>query len=286
MPEHTLVVRSHSDVDSSWEIVARTPARWLRPYVRGLWAYSERTPGPVRRREMPSGGITVVLNLGTKLYVEQSADGEGERFTSFIAGLHERYAITETDGSQMGVQLNLSPLGARVLFGVPMHELAHQTHSLASVLGRRVDELVEQLDADAGGDARTARVEAVLADWLADARPPRRDIAWACARIEASGGASRIEDIAAELGWSRKRMADTFRDAVGLPAKSYARLIRFHRAFEMLRGVDPPPWSRLAQCCGYYDQSHMIRDFRAFSGMAPAALARSLLPEGAGIADA
>jgi AraC-like DNA-binding protein len=54
----------------------------------------------------------------------------------------------------------------------------------------------------------------------------------------------------------------------------------------MLRGGTAPSWSALAQGCGYYDQSHMIRDFHAFSGMTPVEFARRLLPEDAGIADA
>jgi AraC-like DNA-binding protein len=280
----TRAARTRGPADS-WEIVTYTPVRWLRPYVRGLYGYAERTPGPLRRRELPSGGITVILNLGPTLYVRNPGAAAGDRFTSFVAGLHETYAITETSGAQAGIQLNLSPLGARVLFGTPMNELAHRTLPLEDLLGGDVERLLDETAAAPDWETRTALVEAYVEARLAGAKPPTREIAWACRRIEETAGTVKIAELTAILGWSRKRMGERFRDAVGLPPKSFARLLRFERAVAQLR-AGAIGWARLAQSCGYYDQAHLIREFREFSGFPPGEFVRRMLPENGGLADA
>jgi AraC-like DNA-binding protein len=72
--------------------------------------------------------------------------------------------------------------------------------------------------------------------------------------------------LAEELGWSRKRIAARFRDEIGLPPKAVARLVRFERAREL---VGTMPWGELAFECGFYDQSHMINEFRRITGRTP-----------------
>jgi transcriptional regulator GlxA family with amidase domain len=57
---------------------------------------------------------------------------------------------------------------------------------------------------------------------------------------------------------------------VGLPPKAAARLLRFERARELAANTERPDWARIAVSCGYYDQSHLIHDFRSVTGHTPA----------------
>jgi AraC-like DNA-binding protein len=77
----------------------------------------------------------------------------------------------------------------------------------------------------------------------------------------------RVEDLARELGWSRRHLAVQFRDALGFTPKAMARVIRFERMLDRLRAGDP--LADVAYDAGYADQAHLNRDFRAFSGLAP-----------------
>ena len=70
-------------------------------------------------------------------------------------------------------------------------------------------------------------------------------------------------------GWSRKRIVARFRDEVGVAPKTYARLLRFERATSLAASSARPDWTRIAAECGYYDQSHLINDFRSISGRTP-----------------
>jgi len=87
-----------------------------------------------------------------------------------------------------------------------------------------------------------------------------------------------------ELAWSRKRLIDRFQTEIGVPPKTVARLIRFQHALRLIDGQTRPRWSEIVHACGYYDQSHLIRDFHQFAGCTPGELARRRMPGGAGFA--
>jgi AraC-like DNA-binding protein len=78
-----------------------------------------------------------------------------------------------------------------------------------------------------------------------------------------------VASLAGRLGWSRKRLAARFNEHVGLPPKTVARIARFDRARTLAEPPRRPDWTRLAAECGYYDQSHLIKEFRAFTGRTP-----------------
>ena len=92
--------------------------------------------------------------------------------------------------------------------------------------------------------------------------------AWRC--LLETNGAVRIGELTQELGWSRKRIVARFREEIGLPPKRAARLLRFERARELAEAAERPDWARVAVEAGYYDQSHLINEFREITGRPPA----------------
>lgn len=93
----------------------------------------------------------------------------------------------------------------------------------------------------------------------------------ALAALDRSGGALRVEELAAQLRVSRQHLAAQFRQHVGLSPKLYARICRFRRATATLRTdtTGSLDWAQLAVDCGYFDQSHLIHDFQEFSNSTP-----------------
>ena len=94
-----------------------------------------------------------------------------------------------------------------------------------------------------------------------------------------------MASLAKELGWSRKHLTVCFRREFGMPPKLFARILRFDHAIRLMRRDRVPSWAELADACGYADQAHLTRDFRAFAGSPPASFMRRKLPDEGGFVD-
>jgi AraC-like DNA-binding protein len=95
----------------------------------------------------------------------------------------------------------------------------------------------------------------------------------------------RVEALAAELDWSRKRLARTFAQATGLEPRAFAGLARFERFARQLQAEPCLSLADAAVAAGYADQSHLTREVSRYAGTTPAALRRRLLPAGGGVRD-
>jgi AraC-like DNA-binding protein len=249
----------------------------LRGHVRSLYGFGERTGGPMRRREGPGSSVVLVVSFGHEWRIGDAVRPTRpfERHTSFVGGLRRSSVLTEHAGRSEGMQVNLTPPTAHALLGLPMHELAESVVPLEAVLGAEAEELVERLYETSSWSARFELVQSALVRRLVDARPSA-GVSWAWRRLVESEGRVRVATLCDELGWSRRRLAARFREEVGVSPKTVARLVRFERAVDLLGRDGSPAWARLAAECGYYDQSHLINDFREITGVTPSAYVAAL----------
>jgi transcriptional regulator GlxA family with amidase domain len=149
-----------------------------------------------------------------------------------------------------------------------MRTLARCTVDFDDVLGNRAALLVEQL-AELDDAGRFELLDRVLGKRLGDARAHDTGVGWAFARLQQTRGRVTVAKLAEELGWSRRRLVARFQEEIGLPPKAVARLFRFEHARELGGRADRPSWAEIAFECGYYDQSHLINEFRAVTGRTP-----------------
>jgi AraC-like DNA-binding protein len=269
VPPRARITRGHLGA-ARWEIATRSPAPGLRAHVRELLGYVEETPGPLRRRELPGPQIVLIIELGAPLRVFDHGSDRVSRYPGgFVAGLHDSFTLTEHDGVQRGLQVNLTPIGARLFFGIPMSELTGRVVALRDLLPKEHRTLAERLEALPSWDARFDLVERVLLDRLAAVSFPVSVVAWAFDRIEERGGAVDIGALAREMGYSQKHVIGLFREHVGVPPKLAARIVRFDRLIQHLKTGASGTWADLALELGFYDQAHLVRDVKQFSGTTP-----------------
>src|SRR3954470_11785602 len=131
----TTVTRHRSEL-GEWEMVVRDPHPVLRGRVLRYCGYVEHTR-PLRRREVPTTVVPLILSFGPGIELVR----HGVRRTSFVGGLDDEAAITEHGGEQHGLQIDLDPVAAGRLLGVPMHELAGQGVEPEDRLRRRTPPL-------------------------------------------------------------------------------------------------------------------------------------------------
>ena len=263
-------------------MLVSTPAAGLRDLVGRYYGFCDETGRTTRRREGPGPEVVVILSFGNEWRIGGALDATPrlEPLTSFVGGLRDTSVITEHDGQAAGIQIDLTPLAAHMLFKLPMHALAERNLPLDALL-HGSDLLVEQLYEAGSWDERFHLIDLELSSRFEAARPPTPGVVWAWARLRDTRGRAAVGALAEELGWSRRRLVARFREEIGLPPKAVARLLRFKHALELVdRGA---PWAQVAVTAGYYDQSHLINEFRSITGITPARYVTNL-QDGAEIA--
>lgn len=259
---------------AGYEVATAPLPAHLRPFLASWLGYREWNPGAVPRLEYPTGRAVLIFELGDPIEIGPAGGAASRYRAGFFAGIDDAPSLTVFTGAQAGLQLNLTPRGAHALAGRPLRELARQVVG-AGELALRAS-LAEELAEAPDWAARFAIVTRALERRLVDAAPPCDVVTWALGRIDARRGAVRIDELAAELGFSRKHLHERFLRDVGLPPKRYAEVRRFDHVLERLRAGGVPSFARLAAELGYADQSHLARDVRRFSSLSATALATAL----------
>jgi AraC-like DNA-binding protein len=244
----------------------------LRQLVR-YTGYRQAGRPPGMHRGLPSPFLTFIVTLDDPITVEMGQSPA--TYTTLIGGLHASPAFITHDGAQSGIQISLSPLGARALLGLPAGELSCADYDAADILGPLADELHSRVRAAQSWQSRFSAVDAILMRLLdrSGGQRPCEEITFAWRRLLSTGGAVGIGALAEQTGWSARHLQGRFTTEIGLSPKVAARVVRFDRARRLLRNRSAfglaLDLAGIAADCGYFDQSHLDRDFRAFAGCSP-----------------
>nr|WP_221333028.1 helix-turn-helix domain-containing protein [Nocardia transvalensis] len=263
----------------------------LRAFVRGYEGYRLRGFEPGTHVGMPGTVLTVIVTIDEPLWLPVSPhpqQGPGH-WETIASGLTVRPCTIAHSGFQHGIQLAVTPLGARALLGVPVAELGSWVIDLADLVGADARELRERISATDDWSRRFAIMDEILlrraAEAAIDANLWR---AWQL--LTAGSGQARVGEVAADIGWSRRHLAGRFAAEFGITPKDAARLARFQASHRLLRSVVSEPGAPkpsrtavsiagVAASVGYYDQAHMAREWRELAGMPPSTwLAREQFP--------
>ena len=239
-------------------------ARGLASRYVGYWDHADHA---VRRREVPGMGVTLILSMGPSMQVSGPAMRLPVTVRSFVAGLHQGPAMTEHDGLQSGIQVDLQPLAARSILGAAMDDLADRTTNLEEVLGASAERLMGSLAEARTWSERFGLLDAALAEAARTGPAPSVESRWLHGQLLRRDADSSVARLVEETGRSHRHLVAGFKRDVGLGPKAFTRLVRFRRAVELIRAGRP--LALVAAGAGYYDQAHLGREFRALAGTTP-----------------
>ncbi len=262
------------------ESVAGQPAAELRPFIAGYSGYRQAGVKPAQHAGLPSPYLTLIFTLDEPLTVAAHPDPKqpGGEYVTLAGGLHTSPALITHDGYQSGIQVALSPVGARAFLGVQAGDLAHVDVHGSQVCGPLAAEAQERIRAAASWPERFAVLDEVLrrrlrAHQVDGGQDVSAEIGFAWQRLLAARGAIAVSALAEETGWSSRHLRSRFAAEIGLTPKAAARVVRFDWARRLLQrraaAGRPLDLSALAAHCGYYDQAHLDADFRALAGAPP-----------------
>jgi AraC-like DNA-binding protein len=250
----------------------RAPHPGLRGLVTDYHGYfHDGLPAGIHHG-LPSSTLTVVVAFDEQLDVGWRSDPASRgRHWAMLSGLHSGPALIHHTGFQHGVQLALTPLGARVLLGAPAAAFADTMVSL------RLPEAYDAMATASSWRERFDVLDTLLLGRAAASEPHRvrSELTHAWARIQQSHGAVRVAELADEVGWSRRHLTERFTGEFGIGPKQAARVERFQQARALLgTGLAA---ADVAVGCGYADQAHLTRDFQALGGCTPTQWRREAL---------
>jgi AraC-like DNA-binding protein len=160
------------------------------------------------------------------------------------------------------LSIQFFPHSAGLFFDLPMDELSNETLDLGEIMGRAACELKEQLLHLQTLEQRVQHIERFLLRQLSRKTEYDWDrMVQNIKLIDRSNGKITLDELADGACLSRKQHERVFKKFVGLSPKKYLKIIRFQHPHESI--------TTLAYRCGYYDQSHMINDFKDLSGITP-----------------
>lgn len=248
------------------------PAPPLAEFIERFWHCSD-VPSCRRVRILPSGTSELVINLcqdEIRVYEALQSD-RCERFSgAVVSGAYKGCLAIDPMQHATIIGVHFKPGGAFPFLSAPAVELADIHLDLETLWGRAADDLRGRLRAAATVARRFSLLADALISRLQDS--PRRHgaVPIALAMIDRTDGAARVHDVARRVGLSQRRLIQVFAAEVGLTPKAYCRVRRFQKARQLVQNVESPDWTRVAIDCGYFDQSHLIRDFQTLSGLSPA----------------
>jgi AraC-like DNA-binding protein len=219
----------------------------------------------------------LIISFGAPIRLFEVADRSAStNLGSFATGAYDAHVVVEANGAQGGIQIDFTILGMRLFLGRPLADLTNRGVALEDIFGSDANRLTSELHDAPTWEARFDLLDREIASRIASAKRPASEVLCTWTRIVNSGGTVTIRSLVEETGWSQKHLIGQFREHIGLAPKMFARVMRFGSAIDRLRHRDHTSLTELALDCGYYDQAHFDRDFRAFAGVTPTELISTL----------
>jgi len=246
----------------------------LDRFVECVWMLSvpRRAAGLSGGQITPDGCLEVIVQLAGRARASTRSRPPALQPAAFLLAPLDGPLRLEPAEAMNTVGIRFRPGGAAAFLPFPLDELLGET-PLDAAFGRAGGELPERLAAAGSDEARAALCETFLRERLLASGVPAPGPVGAAVRSILRGRFS-VSSFARECGWSRRHLERRFRAETGLTPRLLRRVARFHRVLRALGTGRKADWVSVALDCGYSDQPHLIREFRALSGETPAAFLR------------
>lgn len=249
------------------------PGPALASDVEYLWTMRASRPlaAPLAQTSASKSSLDLIVALEGRFCASAEQHLFGDSGGAYLVGAISTPRTIVTAGRCVAAGVRFRPGRAHALFRVPMRELTDRVLALASVDPRLERRLTDRAHAATVEELQVRAMEHVLCELAARSRlaEPRDGVSAALRLIERHHGNVRVGAIAHAAGTSVRQLERRFREVVGLGPKLASRIARVRHAMALLPLRSGATWSDVAFSCGFYDQAHLIREFRAIAGVTP-----------------
>jgi|SRR5580658_2741541 AraC-like DNA-binding protein len=252
------------------------PGPPLSDFVALLWLYEGYQQPHEKERLLPDGSMELVVNLNedqTRVYDPRDTGKFRTLRGPVVVGAHSEFFVIDTAEQHTVGGVHFKPGGAFPFLGLPAGELHNALVSLEDLWGGLAGQLRERMLEAGTPQAKLQVLEQTLLARAAQRLQRHPAVAFALHEFHGLPHTRTIAEVTGQIGLSAKRFIEVFRGEVGLTPKLFCRVRRFQRVLRSIGAGRPVEWAAVAVDCGYFDQAHFIRDFRAFSGINPSTYA-------------
>lgn len=244
----------------------------LRPYVRCYWSLGLDAPNDVSgRQRFLAEGVEISFNLGGTLSISSGGSGPFTARGACLSGPMTGPMTLQTTGALDLLGVCFRPGGAHPFVSCTASEVVDACAGIDDLLGPAGLRLTDRVLNSATTNERVETLNAFFFGRLASTRRDDVGIRKALGLVEARAGCISVDELSRLTGLSTRQLERKFRECIGITPKQLCRSLRFKKVFERLTRYPAEQWAHLALDCGYYDQSHMINDFKRFTGASPTA---------------
>jgi AraC-like DNA-binding protein len=257
------------------------PSPILAPFIKQYWMVRNQLPSgdSYIQRIVPNGLMELSFYLGSKPKFIKNGN-QHVLDNSLLTGQLLNFFDVEISDTLDLFSISFQPQGAMRLFDLPLNELINETISYKSIFGSAISAIEERLFYADTFEDRVKVIEYFLYEKLVKKHDytDLQRIDSCVMMINNSHGNIRVEDLASETCLSRKQFERVFLKSVGISPKQFLRVVRFQNAIYQKQLNAKQSLTNLALDCGYYDQSHMINDFKSLSGTPPKEFFEDCMP--------
>lgn len=249
------------------------PHNYLSDFIHYYWVLEQTldTPTTFTNRVIPSGELQIMFHYGTPFReINQTKQGILQP-QCLICGQQTQYMDVVTSNSVGVIAVVFYPHTFRAFFPDPVNEFTNQSIALDNFFRREISKLQERIIEAQHTPDRIRLIEHFLLRRLS--LPYHFDITKAAVNtIAKAQGQITIDETAKQLHISRRQFERLFLVNVGMPPKQFGRIVRWQNTINLFR--TDRSLTELSQEGGYFDQSHLIREFKEFTGLSPKAFFR------------
>ncbi len=253
-------------------LLMHVPKPPLSAFVELMWLSKSQPQSHAKERLLPQGTMELVINLRED-NIAVFDSGNINRLLHFpgaiFSGAHTSCFAIETTQEESVLGVHFRPGGAFPFLRASAGDLHNQHVALETLWGARASRLRAQLTEARSHTAQFAILESALLDSADRPLSHHPAVAWSLKEFDMGFEGISIANVTNRIGYSPKRFIHLFREAVGLSPNLFCRVQRFQQVIKCAHHARQISWAQVAQCCGYYDQAHFIKDFQAFSGLTP-----------------
>jgi len=247
------------------------PTIALRPFIQFYIQVQRSRRDPLLTLPIPARAspmIEFVFGDRFKFRYWGSPDEETVPAASLVGMLTRPHVTLLHQGAFQSFIIMFQAHGLTDLFGVPLSEITNHTYDADAVLGKPVRELEQRLGNSETFQQRGSIANHFFAERLKHAQAIDR-MAFAADRILNSSGNLSSAELAGQTGIGVRQFQREFSARFGASPKLFSRIVRFQNALDTKARSSTKSWTDVAQELGYYDQMHMVHEFREFTGESP-----------------